>query len=86
MEGVPPVRVRPRTSILGNTGTPEDLKLPPFFIFEEEIPRSGMELQLVWKRARWFDGATHTWLARNKTVGKGEVDAGFRFDELKREE
>jgi len=82
-DGISPVRVRPRTSLLGNTGQTEDKKLLPFFIFEEEIPRSGIEVQLEWKRMRWFDGATHTWLARKKMVGKGEIDVHFKFDELK---
>ncbi|RAI77723.1 hypothetical protein HMF3257_32775 [Spirosoma telluris] len=79
-----PVRVRPRTSILGNIGQPENEKLAPFFLFEEEVPRSGAEVQLVWKRTRWLGGSTHTWLAYKKTIGKGELDSNFKYDVLRR--
>jgi hypothetical protein len=79
-----PVRIRPRTNLLGYNGKEEDQKPDPLFIFEEEIPRTGVELSLVWKRVRWFDGQTKTWLARKKQVGKGEIDANFKFDQLKK--
>jgi hypothetical protein len=82
LPNVLPVRVRPRTSILGNIGQIEAQKLPPFYIFEEEIPRSGAEVKLVWKRTRWFDGRTYQWLAYKKNIGMGEVDAHFKFDVL----
>src|SRR5688500_6335725 len=79
----PPIRIRPRTGLLGSTGS-ENVRPNAFFIFEEEIPRTGIELSLVWKRTRWFNGQTHTWLARKKKVGRGEIDANFRFDVLRK--
>jgi hypothetical protein len=79
----PPIRIRPRTGLLGSVGA-ENVRPNPLFIFEEEIPRTGIELSLVWKRTRWFNGQTHTWLARKKKVGRGEIDANFRFDVLKK--
>lgn len=79
-----PVRIRPRTELLGYKGKPENEKPDPFYIFEEEVPRTGIALSLVWKRVRWFNGKTCTWLARKKTMGKGEIDADFRFDVLKK--
>ena len=79
-----PVRIRPRSRLLGYNGKPEDQKPDPLFIFEEEIARTGIELGLVWKRTRWFDGQTLVWLSRRKTVGRGEIDANFRFDMLKK--
>lgn len=79
-----PVRIRPRTSLLGWSGRGEHEKPAPQFVYEEEIPRTGMELSMVWKRVRWLGGQTLTWLARKKGVGKGEVDANFRFDVLKK--
>ncbi|MEP7106536.1 MAG: hypothetical protein ABI760_01115 [Ferruginibacter sp.] len=79
-----PIRIRPRTSLLGQPGRPENEKPDPLFIFEEEIPRTGIVLSLVWKRTRWFNGQTHVWLSRKKTVGTGEIDANFRFDILKK--
>jgi len=77
-----PVRIRPRSRLLGYNGKPEDHKPDPFFIFEEEIPRTGIELGLIWKRTRWFNGQTRVWLSRRKSVGRGEIDANFRFDTL----
>lgn len=79
-----PVRIRPRTALLGFNGKAENEKPDPLFVFEEEVPRTGIALELVWKRVRWFNGQTFTWLARKKTVGRGEIDANFRFDLLKR--
>jgi hypothetical protein len=83
-DGFTPVRIRPRSRLLGNNGKAENEQPDPLLIFEEEIPRTGMELSLVWKRARWFNGQTFTWLAKKKKVGKGEIDANFRFDTLKK--
>jgi hypothetical protein len=77
-----PVRIRPRSTLLGYDGKQDSKRPAPLFIFEEEIPRSGAALYLVWKRVRWFNGQTHTWLARKKSIGTGEVDANFRFDFL----
>jgi hypothetical protein len=79
-----PVRIRPRSRLLGYNGKPEDQKPDPLFIFEEEIPRTGIELGLVWKRTRWFNGKTCVWLSRRKSVGSGEIDANFRFDTLRK--
>jgi hypothetical protein len=79
-----PVRIRPRTSLLGHTGAPENQRPAPIFIFEEEVPKTGMKLSLVWKRTRWFNGQTLQWLARKKTVGSGEINANFVFDTLKK--
>lgn len=83
LQDFPPVRVRPRTTLLGAGSGDEPERLPPFYIFEEEIPRAGTVLQLVWKRTRWFDGSAKVWLARKKATGRGETDALFKFDTLK---
>ena len=77
-----PVRIRPRTSLLGYQGKGENEKLPSLLLFEEEVPRAGMELSLIWKRTRWYNGQTITWLSRKKKMGKGEIDANFRFDSI----
>jgi hypothetical protein len=80
-----PVRIRPRTGLLGRLpGSNEEAKPVEMKIFEEEIPRSGISLSLNWKRTRWFNGQTMTWLARKKKIGKGEIDANFQFDMLKK--
>lgn len=80
-----PVRIRPRTALLGWSGKGEHEKPAPQFVYEEEVPRTGMELSMVWKRVRWLGGQTLTWLARKKSVGKGEIDANFRFDVLRKQ-
>lgn len=79
-----PVRIRPRSTLLGYTGKQDSSRPVPLFVFEEEVPRSGMALNLVWKRVRWHDGQTHTWLARKKSLGIGEIDGNFKFDFLNR--
>jgi hypothetical protein len=83
-DGFLPVRIRPRTSILGYSGKPENERPDSLFVFEEEIPRTGTGINLVWKRVRWFGGQTLTWLALRKKTGSGEIDANFRFDILKK--
>jgi len=80
----PVQRVRPRTRLMGANVDDPQKPLPPFSIFEEEIPRAGTELSLRWKRARWFDGSVKVWLDVQKKTERGEVDAGFQFDSLSR--
>lgn len=79
-----PIRIRPRSRLLGYNGKPEDQKPDPLFIYEEEIPRTGIKLALVWKRTRWLNGQTRVWLSRRKSVGRGEIDANFKFDTLRK--
>lgn len=49
-------------------------------IREDEIPREGARVTRAYQLARWIDGTTHLWLARRKTVGRGEGSSGLRFD------
>ncbi|MBB2701483.1 UNVERIFIED_ORG: hypothetical protein GGI66_006204 [Rhizobium esperanzae] len=49
-------------------------------IFEEEVRRDGLRLQLVDQLARWIDGSTHLWRGRQKKAGRGESYAGLSFD------
>jgi hypothetical protein len=61
----------PRTAIL-------DLK--PYFINEEEVPRSGKLVTRGYQRARWLDGRTLTWIGRRVMTGRGEGSSGLAFD------
>ncbi|MEJ2155537.1 MAG: hypothetical protein P8X96_09395 [Desulfobacteraceae bacterium] len=70
-------RIRPRTAILRQG----DFKAP-YYVYEEEVPRSGAVVDLAWNRARWHDGRIITWLGRKKTNGRGEKSSGLRFDFL----
>lgn len=51
-------------------------------IREDEIPREGIRVTRAYQLARWIDGTTHLWLARRKTVGRGEGSSGLRFDAM----
>lgn len=75
--GFPARRIRPKTTLLG-----ENLGSGAFYVFEEEVPRSGATLQLQWRRTRWFDGRTYVWLGRRKRVGRGEGSSNLKFDHL----
>ncbi|HOY06572.1 MAG TPA: hypothetical protein PLO67_14290 [Saprospiraceae bacterium] len=74
-------RIRPRTSLIRNNApTGESRRLD---IQEEEIPATGITLKTYWRRARWLDGTTVTWLAREKRLGKTTETSGLQFDVLK---
>jgi hypothetical protein len=52
----------------------------PFWLHEEEVPRSGIDVGRSHQRARWHDGSTHSWTTRRKGSGTGESSSGLRFD------
>lgn len=54
----------------------------PFFVYEEEVPRSGATVSRSWQWARWHDGSTHLWLQRRKQNGRSERSADLRWDVL----
>lgn len=68
--------VSSRTSILGGPA-------PPYFINEEEIPRSGALVQETWQRTRWYDGKIVLWKGRRKINGRGEGASNLVFDQVK---
>ena len=72
--------VEPRSSLLrpGLDATPKK----PFFVFEEEVPRSGVQVTLAYQRTRWLDGKVFVWLGAGKTTGRGEASSGLAFDRL----
>ena len=75
--GFPTRRIQPHTSILkeGNFNA-------PYYVYEEEVPRSGAIINTQWKRTRWHDGSIVVWLGREKTNGRGEKSSGLKFDYL----
>lgn len=75
VEGLDPTRIEPRTGILSAPAA-------PYYLFEEEVPRSGAEVQRHWQRTRWFNGSTFTWVARKKRNGRGEGSSGLAFDKV----
>ncbi len=57
-------------------------KPAPFFINEEEIPRSGILVQRSYQRTRWLKGKTYLWIGRYKEAGKGEGSSNLKFDQI----
>jgi hypothetical protein len=49
-------------------------------VFEEEIPREGIQIYRNYTYARWTDASTYVWLGRTKRIGKGEGSSGLRYD------
>ncbi|MFP8888262.1 hypothetical protein ACLI4U_00615 [Natrialbaceae archaeon A-CW2] len=59
-----------------------DAEDQPFWLYEEEVTRSGCEVSRRYQLARWTDGSTHLWVGRQATNGAGELASGLRFDIL----
>lgn len=53
-----------------------------FKVYEEEVPRSGREVERYYQLARWTDGSTWTWSSREASTGKGEAASKLRYDLL----
>jgi len=68
-------RVRPRTTLL--TGP------SPYYIFEEEVPRSGAIVKKTWQRARTESGKIITWFGTKKLNGRGEGHSNLSFDQIR---
>ena len=54
--------------------------MPYFYIREEEVPRTGVNVTRRWQRTRWTDGSVCQWIGREKETGKGEGSSGLQFD------
>lgn len=74
-DGAVPQRVRPRGMLLR-----PDLR--PFYMYEEEVPRTGVHVVRTAQYARWLDGRSHFWIGRQKSSGRGEGWSGLRFDSV----
>ena len=46
----------------------------PLRLFEEEVPRGGLEVTRSWQLARGADGRTYLWMARRKRPGRASGD------------
>jgi hypothetical protein len=73
-----PDKIRPRTSLL----QPGLADRKPYFIFEEEVPRSGIRVEQSFQRTRWNGGKVFVWFGVRKTTGRGEGDSGLGFDTI----
>ncbi len=54
----------------------------PYYVNEEEVPRSGVIVQRSFQRTRWFNGSTLLWVGRFKEAGKGEGWSNLKFDQI----
>ncbi|TRW86252.1 hypothetical protein FK535_07250 [Mycolicibacterium sp. 018/SC-01/001] len=54
-----------------------------FWLNEEEVPRSGVDVIRSHQRVRWHDGSVHVWTTRRKSTGAGESSSGLRFDTVR---
>lgn len=52
----------------------------PVKLFDEEIPREGMQVTRSYQYARWIAGRTQLWIGREKRPGRGEGSSGLRYD------
>ena len=55
----------------------------PFFVHEEEVPRSGSIVSRSYQRTRWYGGKTFVWIGKRKQTGRGEGSSGLQFDAVK---
>jgi hypothetical protein len=85
VNGLPPSRVRPRTKLIqfgvSNLGEPGEM-WSPYYLHEEEVPRSGTVVKRTWQRTRTDQGRVITWIGRRKTNGRGEGNSGLAFDQI----
>lgn len=77
-----PGQVRPRTDILRYGLNDNDTQATSYDIFEEEVPKAGIQVIANFQRARWYGGKTFVWLGRRKRTGRGQGSSGLRFDRI----
>jgi hypothetical protein len=52
------------------------------WLYDEEVPREGIQVDRVYRYTRWLDGRMALWSARRRGIGMGEGSSGLRFDIL----
>ena len=53
-------------------------------LYEEEVPRGGVEVTRAWQLARNGKGELKVWMGRRKRPGIGERGSGLEFDQIER--
>ncbi|HMD00791.1 MAG TPA: hypothetical protein VKH37_11590, partial [Ferruginibacter sp.] len=77
-----PVKIKPQTSILREGLDVVNTAQAPYYLHEEEVPRSGVRVSQSFLRTRWTNGEVFVWLGRKKNIGKGEGSSGLAFDQI----
>ena len=54
----------------------------PYYLNEEEVPRSGRSVTRAVQRVRWTGGRTFVWIGRRVLTGRGEASSGLAFDQV----
>jgi hypothetical protein len=54
----------------------------PLLLYDEEVPREGVQLTRARRFARWIDGSSWVWTALRTQVGRGEGSSSLQFDQL----
>jgi hypothetical protein len=75
-----PKKIKPLTSILRDGLDTE--KLLPYYLHEDEVPRSGTIVTKGYGRTRWTNGEIYVWVSTKKQNGRGEGHSGLAFDEV----
>ena len=83
IKGRTPERVRPRSELIRTGYNPDTQEWSPYFLHEEEVPRSGVIVNRSWQRTRWMNGKNYTWLGRRVKNGRGEANSGLEYDQVK---
>jgi hypothetical protein len=55
-------------------------EVSPWYLHEEEVPRTGLRVRRIPSMARWLDGSTYEWVSRRVGTGAGEGSSGLQFD------
>jgi len=57
-------------------------KSAPYYVDEEIISRSGLQVSMSAQRTRWYNGKTYLWYGRKKEVNTGEGWSRLKFDQV----
>jgi len=68
-------KIHPAQSRTLNTGA-------PLLLYDEEVPREGVQVTRLRRLARWIDGSSWAWTALRTQIGRGEGSSGLQFDQL----
>jgi hypothetical protein len=72
-----------RAALPGDTttaATPVGRILRGTTVREQAVSTEGTVIVRVVCRSRWVDGSTHLWVARRRSLGRGQGSSGLRFD------
>lgn len=72
----------PATSLMPFVNPSDEMQDSPYYVHEEDVPRSGTRLEATYQRARWYGGKTFNWYGYRKKTGKGEGYSGLKFDTI----